>query len=129
MSKKKRDRQQNGPDARESEVGTVSRPKFRGRTLAPAAGVIIIVLAAIIWLYRGSSGVTSDLQSSSAAQSGKTTTKDKQAPVPTTGGPSIHFPEPSYDFGSIAQKAKVSHTFIVQNTGDEPLKLIKAKGS
>jgi len=46
-----------------------------------------------------------------------------------TGGPSIHFPEPSYDFGVIEEGVKVSHTFIVQNTGDLPLKLIRAKAS
>ena len=129
MSKKKRNRQQDGPDARESDVGAVSRPKSRGRMLAPVAGVIIIALAAIIWLNRSSSGVSPAVQSSSAAMSGKMIANDKQAPVPATAGPSIHFPEPSYDFGSISQKAKLSHTFIVRNTGDEPLKLIKAKGS
>jgi len=46
-----------------------------------------------------------------------------------TGGPSIHFLEQSHDFGTIAEGVKVSHTFIVQNTGDQPLKLIRAKGS
>ena len=46
-----------------------------------------------------------------------------------TGGPSIHYPEPSHDFGTIAERVTVSHTFIVQNTGDQPLKLIRAKGS
>ena len=43
--------------------------------------------------------------------------------------PKISFPETSYDFGKVPQGAKVSHTFIVQNTGKAPLKLIRAKGS
>jgi hypothetical protein len=45
------------------------------------------------------------------------------------GGPQISFPEMSYDFGTIAQGSKVSHTFIVQNIGDAPLRLIKAQGT
>ncbi len=54
---------------------------------------------------------------------------DKQTTASGSHGPSIHFPEPSYDFGTIAQGDKVSHTFVVQNKGDEPLKLIRAQGS
>ncbi len=45
------------------------------------------------------------------------------------GGPKIFFPETSFDFGTVSQDSKVTHTFIVRNTGDAPLKLIKAKGS
>ena len=45
----------------------------------------------------------------------------------TGGAPKIFFPETSFDFGSIAQGSKVSHTFVVQNIGDAPLKLIDAK--
>lgn len=45
------------------------------------------------------------------------------------GTPQIYIPDDSYDFGSIKQGSKVSHTFKVYNKGDAPLKLIKAKGS
>ena len=44
-------------------------------------------------------------------------------------GPSIQFLESEFDFGAVSQGEKVSHTFIFKNTGDEPLKLIRAKGS
>jgi hypothetical protein len=37
--------------------------------------------------------------------------------------------EPDHDFGTIIQGSKVKHVFKVQNIGDAPLKLIKAKGS
>ena len=47
----------------------------------------------------------------------------------TTAGPKIFFPEELHDFGTIARGSKVSHSFRVVNKGDEPLKLIKAKGS
>ncbi len=43
--------------------------------------------------------------------------------------PKISFPEISYDFGTINQGEIVSHTFVVKNTGDAPLELIRAKGS
>lgn len=50
--------------------------------------------------------------------------------VDESGGvPVIHFPEPLHDFGTIASGSKVSHHFKVVNTGDAPLRLIKAKGS
>ena len=44
-------------------------------------------------------------------------------------GPVIFFPEPMHDFGTVARGSKVTHNFKVLNKGDEPLKLIKAKGS
>jgi hypothetical protein len=45
------------------------------------------------------------------------------------GGPCVYFPEPTFSFGTIPQGTSVSHTFKVQNVGDKPLKLIRAKGS
>lgn len=47
----------------------------------------------------------------------------------STGIPVIYYPETSFDFGTIKQDEKVTHTYIVKNNGDAPLKLIKAKGS
>lgn len=44
------------------------------------------------------------------------------------GGPRIYFPEPEYDFGTVQRGAKASHNFVVRNTGDEPLKILRAKG-
>ena len=46
-----------------------------------------------------------------------------------SGGPRISFSEKSFDFGTIAQGSKVSHTFVVRNDGKAPLRLIKAAGS
>ena len=45
----------------------------------------------------------------------------------TGGAPKLFFPETSYDFGSVAQQTKVSHTFVVRNIGEAALKLISAK--
>ncbi len=43
--------------------------------------------------------------------------------------PQIFFPETTHDFGTISRGDNVSHLFKVRNTGDAPLRLIKAKGS
>ena len=129
MSKRKRNRRESGSDDNAINADSASQPKSHWRTLAPAASVIVIVLASIIWLNRESESVVSNVASSSVAQSDSETVNDNPPPVPTTGGPAIYYPEPSHDFGAISQGDKVSHTFIVQNYGDEPLKLIKAKGS
>ena len=52
---------------------------------------------------------------------------DESAPAGAV--PEIFFPEPTHDFGTAPQGEKVSHEFVVKNTGTAPLKLIKAKGS
>lgn len=44
-------------------------------------------------------------------------------------GPRISFSEPTHDFGIVLQGSTLVHVFKVKNTGDEPLKLIRAKGS
>jgi hypothetical protein len=46
-----------------------------------------------------------------------------------TEAPEIMLPETEYDFGNVTQGDKLTHTFIIKNVGDAPLKLIKAKGS
>ena len=67
---------------------------------------------------------TKDLLASST-----TASNDRNAGDPATGGPRIVFPETSYDFGTITQGANVSHTFVVRNAGDAPLRLIDVGGS
>ena len=129
MSKKKHNSQENGSHEQEVKLGTVGRHKRRSRTLAPAVGVVIIAVAASIWFNCNDGADTATDEPSKVAQSGGETANDNPPPEHYTGGPSIYFPTPSHDFGNIDQGDKVSHTFIVQNYGDKPLKLIKAKGS
>jgi hypothetical protein len=40
-------------------------------------------------------------------------------------GPHAVFPDPSWNFGYLPQKAEVSHTFYVRNDGNAPLKVVK----
>jgi len=54
---------------------------------------------------------------------------DTSSNKPDSGAPKIYFPETSYNFGVISQGDKVTHTFVVRNIGDAPLKIISAKGS
>jgi hypothetical protein len=88
-----------------------------------------VAIVAYIFFWSSTATVSSRQSAESVNPSGEA--HPEQVPTPTSigHGPSIHFPEPSYDFGSIAQGAKVSHRFVVQNTGDEPLKLIRAHGT
>ena len=44
-------------------------------------------------------------------------------------GPQIEFKETLYNFGAITQGDTVLHTFIFENIGTEPLKIISAAGS
>lgn len=122
MNKRNKNCQENSPH-------TAGRAKSHWRTSASAIGMMILVMAALNWLNCSDQKDTSTEESSKVAQTGSETANNNPAPVHTTGGASIYFPEPSHDFGNIVQGDKVSHTFIVQNYGDEPLKLIKAKGS
>ncbi len=65
----------------------------------------------------------------SSSPSAATASTDAGAGVQAAGTPTIVFPETSYDFGEVVQGASVSHTFVVRNAGDGPLKLIEARGS
>lgn len=48
------------------------------------------------------------------------------ADIPKT---TIHFAEPVHDFGTIQSGEKVSHNFVLTNSGNEPLVITNAKGS
>ena len=51
------------------------------------------------------------------------------ADVPTGPTTTIEFEEKEFDFGTIDEGEKVSHTYIFTNTGSEPLIIKDAKGS
>ncbi|HDL03485.1 MAG: hypothetical protein DRP46_05525 [Candidatus Zixiibacteriota bacterium] len=86
--------------------------------------IMIIFMAVILSYFFGGSKITAQnipdkpVVSDKGGQAGD-----------STGIPMIYFPETSFDFGTIKQGEKVTHTYIVKNNGDGPLKLIKAKGS
>ena len=58
----------------------------------------------------------------------ETLAADEKSPD-QAGKAKIFLPETKFDFGSVTQSKKLSHTFVVKNIGDAPLTLIKAKGS
>lgn len=90
----------------------------------------VMILAAAAWIALGPHGESPSMASSTADLSPSSTTasNDTNAGDPATGTPKIVFPETSYDFGAVTQGADVSHTFVVRNAGDAPLKLIEAGG-
>ena len=100
-----------------------------------ASAVIILVALAVVWhwgLAKDSAPIPKySLQAAQtpneAVEESTSVTPGATADTVNSGTPVIFFPETSHDFGSIAQGSKVSYTFVVRNTGDAPLKLIKAK--
>ncbi|MCB0598265.1 MAG: DUF1573 domain-containing protein [Phaeodactylibacter sp.] len=53
----------------------------------------------------------------------------QEAAVPTGPTTVMSFEETEFDFGTVAEGEKVSHTYKFKNSGDEPLILSNAKGS
>ena len=60
------------------------------------------------------------------AQNAATTVANAVPSGPTTV---MSFDETTFDFGTVTEGEKVSHTYAFKNTGDEPLILQNAKGS
>lgn len=93
---------------------------------------LLVLIMITLMCFAGTKAAVSDKSASTTIQLADVTPEDTLATPPAKSGPHgpvVHFPEPSHDFGTIPQGEMVSHTFIVRNVGDEPLKLIKAKGS
>ena len=101
----------------------------RNRLLASVVGVSVVAIVALLVLGNNSNTAPSQRTPAAAEQPVQILADKGPTTVGDGHGPSLHFPEPSFDFGTISQGDKVSHTFVVQNKGDEPLKLINAKGS
>lgn len=129
MAERKRNKKSRAARQNKTRVSAKSRDRKRNLILSSALGVFIIAIIAFLVLGSDSSSSSSTNSSAEVSPGEETHVEQAAVPVSTGHGPSIHFPEPEFDFGSIAQGAKVSHTFVVRNTGDEPLKLIRAKGS
>ncbi|MCB0571694.1 MAG: DUF1573 domain-containing protein [Phaeodactylibacter sp.] len=53
----------------------------------------------------------------------------QEAAVPTGPTTTMTFDETEFDFGTVQEGEKVSHTYKFKNTGSEPLILSNAKGS
>ncbi len=130
MSKKKRKK---GKKRADNQSTQKVRPQknlrgYRG-TYVILAVTVIVAIAAGIFLSNSFGDLTGKSASVAGDRSSKTENYTDQPASGNPNGPSIYFPEESYDFGTITQGEKVSHTFAVRNTGSEPLKLISAKGS
>lgn len=128
MSRKKQRGQ--GEQSENRGKSNVNAQSFGGtrRLLLAIVAIIAIAGAAVIWLDSGTSDI-SGAGHSASSQPASAALGDGRSRSSISGGPSIYFPESVFDFGTVGQRTKTSHTFVVQNIGDEPLKLIRAKGS
>ena len=106
------------------------------RKMFVSSGVVLLAILAV-WLY-GPPSVSQSLSDQSTKVTQDSTKKTVESTVAadgdsaragSEGSPRIFFPDTLYDFGSVSQGTSVSHRFVVCNTGDAPLKLIRAKGS
>lgn len=129
MAKKKRNKKSTA--SQQSKVNTAKKKSAysRNRLLVSVIGVIAVTIIAYMVFGNSSGSVSSRESMESAKQTGNVRAEEVPTSKSAGHGPSIHIPEPSYDFGPIAQREKLTHTFVVQNKGEEPLKLIRAKGS
>jgi len=64
-----------------------------------------------------------------AANAAKNVADKAAAAVPTGPTTVLEFAETEFDFGTVDEGEKVSHTFSFKNTGNEPLIISNAKGS
>jgi hypothetical protein len=131
---KKGIKQTTGTASKISKQMQTSSPRWRAKygryAIWSISGLLAVVAVVVAWtifqnISQSSSESTSMNQSQAAVPAANLGTDNNSV----SGGPQISFPETSYDFGTIAQGSKVSHTFIVRNVGDAPLRLIKAAGS
>lgn len=127
MAKNRRDKKTRA--ARRNVARVLPTARNRNIVLISVLGVFVVAIIAVLILGSDSTSRSSRDSGSSVNSSEIARAEQAQAPASAGHGPSIQFPESEFDFGSIAQGAKVSHTFVVQNKGDEPLKLIRAHGS
>jgi hypothetical protein len=112
--------QRKGQSGRKSTFG-----RFAVLSIGGLSVVAIAVVAWTIFLHK-----TPDKPMTLAQnQAQRVPAANPKGDIPASGGPQISFPERSYNFGKITQGAKPSHTFVVKNSGDAPLKLVRAAGS
>lgn len=71
----------------------------------------------------------SEVSKTTPAPAANNATKTPAAEVPTGPTTTIEFEESEFDFGTIDEGEKVSHTYKFTNTGNEPLIIKDAKGS
>jgi hypothetical protein len=95
---------------------------------------LVLLVAIGYWYWSGPMAASQNSAQASGTKPAVAAQKSNASPgndtVRTDGKmPKITFPETEFDFGTISQQTKVSHTFKVKNTGDAPLNLIRAKGS
>lgn len=70
-----------------------------------------------------------NIEGTGAADQSAVQPSAQQADVPTGPTTVMAFEETTFDFGTITEGEQVSHTYVLKNTGNEPLILSDAKAS
>lgn len=136
-SRRKNQRLERTADGKRIRTDRANRSGSSGHYLVWATGVLLIIAAAAVaWTVfkqddpKSAAIPPAESQASApAAVDTPPARPDSVTQNTVSGTPKITFPKPEHDFGTIAQGSKPSHTFVVKNTGDAPLRLISAKGT
>jgi hypothetical protein len=104
------------------------------KSLTPMVIGLLAIAAIVYWHAGQPAASTQTPQALAQAHSVSSTlaqadSADDSAAIGSVDGkvPIITFDELKHDFGTVPQGSNVTHVFAVHNTGEAPLKLIKAK--
>lgn len=97
------------------------------------SGLFIMLMAAFV-VSCANDSATADGKAAMTTNPPATNVADKPAPAPEAAAPTgpttvMTFDATEFDFGTVDEGEKVSHTYSFKNTGNEPLILSNAKGS
>lgn len=94
---------------------TGNRDKLKVMRFPPCVSALICI---VLWSAPGPLAAQPTATPASAPQ---------PAPMPTPGGPRIFFPVKDYAFGRVAMGEKVRYSFVVSNSGNQPLVISSVK--
>jgi len=112
------------------------RKRMNRKLQLPVLTVVIILSVVLAWSMLSGCSAQDQPQTQTATektaarnQSEKPQVNDEvqKKAIPSGATPRISFPEEIHDFGKVIRGDKLTHNFVVRNTGDAPLTIYKAK--
>jgi hypothetical protein len=114
---------------RQQDDSRAQRGGRAARTAALIVPIAIVAMGAWVLLEVHGRGPSHARPAAGTSPPGTAGSAAEAAGDAASEAPRIEIPQTTYDFGTITQGERVSHTFAVRNTGNAPLKLIEAGAS